>query len=65
MRTSFVTEHPWMTFFLGLAIVNGVVIAVRGYEPPIRIQLPPLAGGPWPNKPPGGVAVRGERGVYR
>jgi hypothetical protein len=30
---SFFSEHPWMTFFLGLAVVDGVVAIVRGYPP--------------------------------
>lgn len=30
---SFFTQHPWMTFFLGMAVVSGVVTAVRGYDP--------------------------------
>lgn len=30
-------EHPWMTFFLGLAAINGVVTLVRGFPPPIQI----------------------------
>ena len=35
MKTpSFVSEHPWLTFFLGLAAVDGVVTIVRGYPKP-------------------------------
>jgi hypothetical protein len=30
---SFFSEHPWMTFFLGFAVVDGVVAIVRGYPP--------------------------------
>jgi hypothetical protein len=33
---SFFVQHPWLTFFLGLAIVNGVVTAVRGYDPAVE-----------------------------
>jgi hypothetical protein len=34
MKTpSFFSEHPWMTFFLGLAVVDGVVAIARGYPP--------------------------------
>jgi hypothetical protein len=35
---SFFSEHPWMTFFLGMAAVSGVVHIVRGY--PQADQLP-------------------------
>lgn len=31
---SWVSEHPWMTFFLGLAGLSAVVTLVRGYQPP-------------------------------
>jgi hypothetical protein len=29
--SSFINDHPWMTFFLAGAIVNGIVTVVRGY----------------------------------
>jgi len=32
MRGSFFSEHPWLTFFLGLTVVHGVVTVVRGYS---------------------------------
>jgi hypothetical protein len=43
--SSFFVEHPWMTFFLGMAVVNGGVIAVRGYgdRQPALGQPPLLA----------------------
>ena len=40
---SFVNEHPWLTFFLGIAVVHGAVAIVRGYPAPPR--LTPLALG--------------------
>jgi hypothetical protein len=42
-------EHPWMTFFLGLAAVNGIVTLVRGFPPALVSAPPPSA--PFP--PPG------------
>ncbi len=26
-------EHPWLTFFLGIAAINGVVVIIRGWRP--------------------------------
>jgi hypothetical protein len=31
-------EHPWMTFFLGLAVVQGAVTITRGYAPPMTVR---------------------------
>jgi hypothetical protein len=31
---AFVTEHPWMTFFLVLAGLKTVETVIRGYGPP-------------------------------
>jgi hypothetical protein len=28
----FVNHHPWLTFFMGLAAINGVVTIVRGRD---------------------------------
>lgn len=41
-KPSFFSDHPWMTFFLGLAAVNGIVTIVRGHEP--RSLVPPPHG---------------------
>jgi hypothetical protein len=38
---SFVANHPWLTFFLGLAVVDGVVTIVRGRPQPLHHDLPP------------------------
>jgi hypothetical protein len=44
----FMHEHPYLTFFLGLAAVHGLVTIVRGREPPL--DLGPLLG-PQPPHP--------------
>jgi len=31
--TTFFHEHPWMTFFLGMGVLETVRVAVRGWEP--------------------------------
>lgn len=49
--SSFFTEHPWMTLILGLAVVNGAVIAARGYAPAPQLHA--------------AAKVSGERGCYR
>jgi len=38
---SFVTEHPWMTFFLVLAGLKAVETVARGYEAPFKMYEPP------------------------
>ena len=48
--SDFPHEHPWLTFFLGLAAVNGIVTLVRGY--PV-ISLPAPAPAPTQIPPPG------------
>jgi hypothetical protein len=55
---SFFTEHPWMTFFLAGAVINGIV-TIAGGQPSLQIRLhhsPPLDGGP---------QLTPERGTYR
>lgn len=36
-QPSFFVQHPWMTFFLGLAAVSGIVTVVRGYDPALGV----------------------------
>lgn len=41
-----ISDHPWMTFFIALAAIDGVVYIVRGPQP-VTINVPPGAmGGP-------------------
>ena len=58
---SFFVQHPWMTFFLGLAVVNGIVIAVRGYGPPAQPLFRPRPAGTFPQPFPSPSV----RGTYR
>lgn len=39
----FTSEHPYLTFFLGVAAIHGIVTIVRGHEPPVVIP-PDLFG---------------------
>jgi hypothetical protein len=43
----FMHEHPWMTFFLGLAAINGVATIVSSVGGPRRSRIPP----PIPHNP--------------
>jgi len=51
----FTEDHPYLTFFLGLAAIHGVVTLVRGHEPLVVMPHHPL-GGPRPAHPPFGSA---------
>ena len=42
----FTSEHPYLTFFLGVAAIHGIVTIVRGHEPPVVI--PPDLFAPHP-----------------
>jgi hypothetical protein len=37
---SFPHEHPWMTLFLGLGVLETVRVAVRGWEPTWGLLTP-------------------------
>lgn len=43
----FMHEHPWMTFFLGLAAIQGATVIVTSMTGSKRARIPP----PIPHKP--------------
>jgi hypothetical protein len=40
----FINDHPWMTFFLGLAALDSIAYIVGG-PPKLYLTPPPTAGG--------------------
>jgi hypothetical protein len=36
----FITQHPWMTFFIAIAAIDGIVYIVRG-PPKMTVTVPP------------------------
>jgi hypothetical protein len=42
MKPTFFSEHPWITLFLGLAVLDGVVTIVRGRDRGAQFPQPPL-----------------------
>lgn len=48
---TFFHEHPWMTFFLGMGVLETVRVAVRGWEPPWEPAKPAAPALPPANLP--------------
>ena len=65
--TTFFHEHPWMTFFLGMGVLETIRVAVRGWEPDPLATAKPASTPVLPSTSPAEVqsAISGLMGLYR
>ena len=58
----FTSEHPYLTFFLGVAAIHGIVTVIRGRDP---LVLPAdIFGRPLPPPPPHPLAPPAPPGMH-